>query len=140
MTGETGGVSVYNANAQLGPVGGYPVAPTEEEPPPNYERGPRRVDDDDLPDIAELSADSARGAVWLLNRLPNIAFGAYHFACDPFSASNAYQLSEFPTSLERYLAWVFHLEEKTWMGRFDLMRMVGFWWTHKGEEEPDVSH
>ena len=141
MTAANGSVYVYNANAKLGPVGNYPIEATEDEPPPQYGRRLRvESGPDDIVDLHEIAREQTADAVWLVSREPNIGFGAYHHQCDPFPVSTAYRLSEFPGTIERYAAWVFHLEHKTWMGKFDLMRMVGFWWTHKGEHEPDLSH
>jgi hypothetical protein len=39
-------------------------------------------------------------------------------------------------SLEDLVGWFFHLEEKTWMGSRDLIRLLGYWWDNRGFERP----
>src|SRR5687768_15909753 len=107
ITGANGSVYVYNANATLGPVGDYPIHATEDEPPPQYGRR-LRVESgpgDDI-DLEEIAREQTADASWLVSREPNIGFGAYHHECAAFPNSSAYQLSEFPSTIDRYMAWV----------------------------------
>jgi hypothetical protein len=67
---------------------------------------------------------------------PNIAFVVRHLECitdkavegKPFTTDRA-------SNLEEWVGWVLHVGTKPWMDTNDLLRMIEFWWTHKGERQ-----
>lgn len=127
-----GVIAVYNANAELGPVGNYPVSASPDTNPCTSSDAYRINTDPDVATRQEMAQAQVQGAIWLLNRPTNIAFGAFHTGCNPYAEQSAYTFGP-PLDMEHWAAWVLHLQEKTWMGRWDLMRMLAFWWTHKGK-------
>lgn len=88
--------------------------------------------DRDVATLGEIAKAQTQEALWLLKREINIEFGAFHSECNRYSSLSAYTFGT-PADMEHWASWVYHLQEKTWMGRWDLMRMLAFWWTHKGE-------
>ena len=74
----------------------------------------------------EMEQGQVRDAIWLGRRPKNIHFGCYHSECNPYKHLSAY---EIPGSVdaERWMGWVLHLYDKTWMGKWDLHRMLVFY-------------
>ena len=126
-----GAIEVFNNNAKLGPVGGYPMEPSKDPWHPSLENATSRVL------TAQQLIDEARADGAFLP--PNIGYRVYHWDCNPMPEGHAYQITlGDAASLQLWCSWVQHLAEKTWMGRRDLMSMLGFWFTNRGvhAEEP----
>lgn len=119
---DEGVITISNANADLGPIGSHPLRPSEENTMAPVSTGEGL-------DYSDLSR--------LVVRKRNVAFGAYHFGCKPHPNLQSY---EIPSGLdaEHWLAWVTHLNEKTWMGKRDLHAMAAFFWTHRGANPPPL--
>jgi hypothetical protein len=41
-----------------------------------------------------------------------------------------------PVNLEEWIGWVSHLFEKIWLSRWDLRRLLAFWWTGRRLDAP----
>jgi hypothetical protein len=70
-------------------------------------------------------------AIWHLDRPINVRFAAFCEPCRPFKDDNPYEIPATP-SAAAWLAWVTHLHEKTWMGKWDLYRMTAYWFHNRG--------
>jgi hypothetical protein len=105
-----GVVEVINIDINLDPIGSYPVEAS---------KGPGEGDTP-FPE-------------------QKIGFVARHVDCirDQDQQGYVIGISTIQT-LESWIGWILHLEEKTWMSRYDLLRMLEFWWTHKGEHAPTI--
>jgi hypothetical protein len=130
-------IAVYNANSELGRVGNYPIDASPDVDPRTTTDAYRIETDPSVATLREITHAQVEGARWLIRRPLNIDFGIFHPECNPFSEQSAYTFGA-PIRLEGWASWVLHLQEKTWMGRWDLMRMLDFWWSHKGEDPPDL--
>jgi len=129
-----GFVHVFNVNTSLAPLGAYP-----RDCSPDFDLG--EVQDSyiakrELATVDEeqqMQIDEARR---FLDRPIKIGFGVYHAACDPHADLNNYA---FPASdrMESLVSWALFLQEKTWLGHGDTMRLLEFWWIHKAAEVPD---
>ena len=66
---------------------------------------------------------------------PNkIAFDALHRACDPHPNTSPYVLEpERFETLEAWTAVVHHMCDKRWMGKYDIRKMLAFWFENRGE-------
>jgi len=125
----SGYVRVHNANADLGPVGGYPIKPSPDRNP-RHETDAWLVGSD--PDVAtrqELAESQTAEAIWLIDRPINIGFDVRHAEC--FETEGGYNIP-CPGSFANWVSWINHLQEKNWMGHLDTVRMLNFWWDHKG--------
>jgi len=71
----------------------------------------------------------------------NIVFVAFHIRCDPDLDDGAYaiEVGRAPT-LEAWCAWIYHLSEKTWMGKQDIAKMIHFWFSNRGDDVHHHSH
>jgi hypothetical protein len=117
-----GGIIIYNTNPSYGPVGSGPIGPTVEPEEP-----------------AELVLPSEEGWNYLRARheAVSIGFSVAHRKCERNESEGPYFIdAERAPTLEAWVTWVLHMQEKAWMGRDDLMRMLGFWWSHKGAVPP----
>ncbi len=130
-----GTIQVHNSNPDLGPVGCYPLEPSPDQSP--WANDPQHLftQDIDITTPAEMAHGQVRDAIWLGRRPKNVDFGCYHSGCNPFKDLSPYQI---PGSVdaEGWMGWVLHLSAKTWMGKWDLERMLAFYWTHKGAQPP----
>jgi hypothetical protein len=132
LDGE-GFIHVFNLNPALGAVGDYP-----RERSPDFD--PVEVQDSyiagrEVATMREEQEMQVKEALRFLNRPVNIGFGAYHPRCDPYAGRGNYTFPAYDR-MESLVGWVLHLQEKTWFGQGDTERLLGFWWTHKGEEVP----
>jgi hypothetical protein len=134
---EAGLIEVFNTNAELGPVGGYPRRSSPDIEPDTETDAYRIATDPDVATASEIAEAQTAGAIWLLDRPVNIGFRAICKEC-PLDDNGAYGFSP-PITLEGWLGWVFYLEmDKNWMGHEDTMRMIRYWWGNRGEESPWV--
>lgn len=113
-----GYLEIFNANPKLGPLGRYPINATPDGPPEESDQ------------IEQLGA-----AIMYLATDPNIGFRAVCKSCPGYEHPYSIALSDLQT-IDRYMAWVFHLQEKTWMSHTDTMRMLYFWWSGRGLKTP----
>lgn len=113
-----GYVEVVDAPSDA-PPGGYPREATP-EPEPSGELG--------------LTLQEA------LERIPRprIKFRACHTACQIDKRGSYWIGTERADTLEDWISWVMHLGQKQWMGRRDIVRMLGFWWKNRGLPLPDA--
>jgi hypothetical protein len=102
---------IINVDPSVGEVGGHPVEPSEDD-----------FDDDGMP------------------RRPRIAFHVHHDGdCTVYAEREGYwTYIQNVVTADRYMALAAHVAEKTWMSRYDLQRMLHFWWNHKGEHPPTM--
>lgn len=121
----TGVIEVFNANPKLAPVGRYPVAAT---PDPESEASETGTDLVDL---------QTKHAQWLLNRPANVGFRVVCTSCPGYESPYSIPLPA-TAAIDEYMGWVFHLQEKTWIGREDTMQMLYFWWRGRGLEIPHI--
>lgn len=126
-----GELIIYNANAELGPVGCYPINASPDFPPDAFSDAKRVAADRDVATRQEKVHYEVEAARWGLNRPINISFGAYCFGCNPYADLGPYSM---PTTgrAEDWMAWVTHVHEKTWMGAEDLWRMIYYWFNNRG--------
>lgn len=133
---QAGVVEVINANIDLAPIGAYPVRASENE---------HEVQERYLNELAvKKGVDRSELNVFRLDEVSNtpeaivnIAFVARHVDCIRDRELQGYVIgTSRAASLENWVGWVIHLHEKNWMGGDDHLRMLAFWWTHKGEEPP----
>jgi hypothetical protein len=134
-TGDDGIIEIINVNIDLGPIGTYPVRATE---------------DGDI--VVERFLDE-RARAQGVNRerlllsaadladmpgvTPNNAFVVRHLRCTADCKVQGYWIATSrAATLDQWIGWVLHLEEKEWMGREDFLAMLKFWWTHKGAQPP----
>jgi hypothetical protein len=64
----------------------------------------------------------------------DIAIYALHPECVP-DGLEGYEISA-PVNLEEWVGWVSHLFEKIWLSRWDLRRLLAFWWTGRWLDAP----
>jgi hypothetical protein len=103
-----------------GAYAGYPAEPTPEPSEPA-----------ELMTVAELSSEE-------YSPRPRIGIRALHTQCTK-GGSPGYRIDvKRARTLEEWVAWVLHLQEKAWMGRADLMRMLSYWWSNRGEQRPSL--
>lgn len=63
---------------------------------------------------------------------PQVKFLACHQVCDPKPGIESYCIhAGRAETLEAWCGWVHHLHEKTWMGKYDLGRMLNFWFVNR---------
>lgn len=68
-------------------------------------------------------------------RRPDVEYDVLHHECDPNPDTNPYWFAvERADTLEAWCGWVHHLGEKTWMGTWDMRRMIAFWFSNRGED------
>ncbi len=104
ISGGEGIVELINTNAELGPIGAYPRAPS---------------DDKDL-----MAAPNVKAIVYHQGECdpyPDAGDG-YWFTTDRAA------------TLEAWCSWVDHVFEKTWMSRDDMQRFLGFWFRNRGRD------
>ena len=109
--------------AENAPPGGYPRTATPEYEIPEEAKGPSGFAE--VGDLFPLPA-------------PTIAFRACHQSCDPDERQGYWFGVERAETLEQWVLWTLHLVEKTWFGRTDMARMLGFWWSNRGLERPPL--
>jgi hypothetical protein len=64
---------------------------------------------------------------------PAIAFKAYHADCDPHPELTSYWFGvERAETLRDWCRWVAQLSTKVWMCKYDLKRMLQFWFENRG--------
>ncbi|MEX1185299.1 MAG: hypothetical protein WEA80_01755 [Gemmatimonadaceae bacterium] len=117
---NAGSLEVFNANPKLGKVGSYPIDATADAPPSESD-----------------NAEAIGAAIMYLGTPANIGFRAICSRCPDYENSYSVALSEVPT-IDRYVAWIFHLQEKAWIGHTDTMRMLQFWWEGRGLKPPHL--
>lgn len=129
-----GSVLVFNTNAALGAVGSYPKKASPDSPP-DYESDAARIARD--PSVAshnEQMQQWINEAAWMVfDRPVNIGFAAYCSDCVPATHDSAYTILA-PRSAAVWMAWIVHLQSKTWMGAWDMSRMVDYWFANRGLE------
>jgi hypothetical protein len=132
---QAGLLTSYNANPDLGQVGAYPIDASPDEPPDVASDAAKVARDLDVATMAEQQRFQVQDAIWMLERPINVDFAAFHGECDPNPKYHPYQIP-LPLSPDRFLAWVIHLGEKSWLGGWDTRRLLRFYWSHKGEQPP----
>ncbi|HEY9229584.1 MAG TPA: hypothetical protein VIP11_23240 [Gemmatimonadaceae bacterium] len=131
-----GVIEIINLNIDLGPVGAYPREPTEDASA-SHERFMIELAKEKGIPREELLVITAEDLLSEEDPELNIGFAARHIDCVKDRELQGYWIdTASANTLEKWTAWVLHVQEKNWMGREDLMRMLGFWWTHKGERWP----
>ena len=133
---DDGDVQVFNANPDLGAVGSYPHQPSPDDPPWSSSPEHLLAQDHDVATFSEVAEAQVRDALWLVNRPKNIDFGVYHTRCDPHSDLNPYRIPA--VAGEYWLAWVYHIAAKTWVGKWDLLRLLSFYWRHRDVDPPPL--
>jgi hypothetical protein len=78
-------------------------------------------------------AGAAHGDDWGLMH-SDIAIYALHPECVPHGLEG-YEIPA-PVNLEEWIGWVSHLFEKSWLSRWDLRRLLTFWWTGRRLDAP----
>jgi hypothetical protein len=121
---EAGRVELFDNSQGKGKPGGYPQIATPPFEPPKSKDG-----------FIEM-ADAAKELLDQISKGFNVGIRVAHLKC--LGEDDGSYGFTAPATLESWLAWAFHLEEKTWMGREDLMHFIRFWWTGHGEETPDI--
>ncbi len=137
LTVNDGTILVYNANPAIGAVGSYPLQASPDIPPWVDDAEHVLSQDLSVGTPKEMAAAQTRDALWAVKRPVNIEFGAFHTDCIPFADSTAYDIPANVTA-ERWMSWVHHLHEKVWMGKWDLHRMLAFYWNHRGDSPPPL--
>ena len=124
ITDGRGTIEIINTNPELGPVGGYPREATPEV-------APVRTDSGFIDTVGTLEV--------LRDHKSNVDLLVYHTErCDPHPDTDGYHFDvNRAATLEHWCGWVFHLFDKTWMGRDDVQRLLAFWWDHNGQRLPD---
>jgi hypothetical protein len=130
---EKGIIEVINININLGEIGGYPVSATEDESVVAARERRERALAEGVDPGEEIGFKHIGGVD--LEPLPrNVGFAAKHVECYADTENFGYH---FPSGdvpiLDEWIKKVLHLSEKTWMGREDLIGMIEFWWSHKGD-------
>lgn len=65
---------------------------------------------------------------------PAITFRVYHADCDPRPQTTTYWFGvEEAATLKAWCRWVAQLSTKVWICKYDLKRMLQFWWENRGE-------
>jgi hypothetical protein len=119
-----GFILIYNANPTLGDVGGHPVGPSVEPPEPDELVLPSQA----AWDYMQAQRDSV-----------GIGFSVSHANCQRNEPEGPYLITtDRASDLDEWCSWVLHLAGKSWMGRDDLVRMLAFWWSHKGISPPNA--
>ena len=126
-----GFIVVHNRDAELGPVGGYPIQRSDE-----------------LQETVDLLAgDSTSPDWWTLANVSlildfstrRIGFLVVHAACDPWKGVEeaGYNIgTNEVTDLKEWVGWILQLSEHHWMGRRDIIDMISFFWSHRGDDPP----
>jgi len=120
---EPGHVELTDNSAGSGKPGGYPTQAT-----PEFQPAPR----DGFVDVGEGALEYFFEH---LSREPSVRVQVTHLKCAVEPGGYGFVA---PATLEGWLAWIFHLEEKTWMSHEDRMRMLRYWWTNRGQEIPHI--
>ena len=118
---DAGAILVYNTNPEYGAIGTHPVGPTVNPPEPEFMQLGSKESWDYL--------EAARNAV-------SIGFSVAHTRCKHSPEGPYFVDPERASTMEAWAGWVWHVGSKTWMGKDDVLRMLGFWWTHKGDGPP----
>jgi hypothetical protein len=80
-------------------------------------------------------AGEAAGDEWGLMHT-DIAIYALHPECLPEDDMlRGYEIPA-PFGLEEWIGWVLHLFEKIWLSRYDLYRLLAFWWSGRRLSAP----
>lgn len=120
-----GMIQIFNTDPDLGPVGGHPRKKSDELDDV-YEAVTAEKGNPESPivDFGLLAEAGEKTKV-------RIGFSVVHTACDTNDEEDSYWLDvERAATMEEWSEWVIHLSRKRWMSRGDLMRMLGFWWSH----------
>ena len=66
----------------------------------------------------------------------NIDIVVYHAGCRP-NDEYGYQIDPAEANtLDAWIGWVLHLCEKVWFSKYELERMLRFWYTAQGRQAP----
>jgi hypothetical protein len=135
QTGGEGIIEIINANIDLGPIGSYPVRATEDVAI-GEQRFRAEMAREKGVSIDKLVLTAAE-LVKLSPPTANNVLVIRHLRCTSDQRNQGYwfETSRAETP-ESWIAWAIHLGEKSWMGRQDVLHMLSFWWTHKGERPP----
>jgi hypothetical protein len=128
-------IEVINSNIDHGSIGGYPVMASEDEQAATERLREQIAKERGVaPEHVAFSIDDVTDR---LSPQINIAFVVRHIECTRDQDNEGYWLgADRANTLGEWAGWVIHLSEKTWMGRDDLVRMLAFWWTHRGDQPP----
>ena len=120
-----GFLEIINIDPAVGTVGDYPI-----EPSYDGDEGWSKANPHDPPPTTEQLFGRQR-----------IGFYVHHDGdCTIYPEREGYWAETVEVSTpERFMAHVAHLFEKSWMSRGDLLRLLRFWWSHKGEKLPHES-
>ena len=110
-----GHVQIFNANPELGNVGGYPIEASGD------------------PVVERTAID---GTTEIDLPMPNIGMRVVHGSCMDEDAGGYWILA--PNRLDAWHGWALHLTEKTWMGYWDFVRMITFWYHGHGLPVPGL--
>jgi hypothetical protein len=108
--------------------GGYPREGTPKLDDEAYGR--------DVPGLGRVVELQDLAAILRAIREPRIQFRVVHRACDTAKKQGYWFGVERASALEDWVGWVIHLDEKTWMGRSDLTRMLELWFRNRGLPRP----
>ena len=153
--GRDGYVALFNANPALGPVGTHPVAATPDEPWPQHDGAglatsspgplprpaPPRLTSEGVVANEEQPAEPVRAdrdrasGPQRLPSQPDVGMRVVHAACDAGAHRRPFWVPAPPT-LEAWCGFVLAMGRVPWLGRGDLLRLLAFWWRHRGSDVP----
>jgi hypothetical protein len=121
-----GCIELFHANPANGYVGGYPHMASPDFPDDEFTDAKAIERDPDIATRDEIAFSQVQDAHWLLDRPMNVGMRSVHYTCSTYEGCYCIDLGR-AANAEAWIRWCLHVSEKTWIGKWDLERLLSFW-------------